>query len=455
MKATTNPRKPHKALGPLTTDTLAGVIAAASSTGYEDWWGRVRSSGYCAHPIHLTRTHSGTTTTVYARCENRRESVCPACSDLYALDTWHIVTEGLTPERTADAAAVFVTLTAPSFGAVHAHRPAKAACTATSTRPCPHGTPTTCTLTHQPGDETLGSPLCAHCYEYDTHALTTWWFPELWKRYILTLRRLVTRHTPGVKISFVKVMEMQARVAPHYHAIIRTNQPGISAETLATLATLAATLTRLEVPHPDGTRVLRFGTQIDVQPLASGETSRRVAGYLAKYVTKNITAAPLPARIPATNIDTLPIPEHHRRIMHTLTRLAALGPDDYAGMTDRLGTLGWRGHTTTKSRTYSTTMTAQKTRRAAWRATHTPDTREHESAASEDPEWEYDKSGHRTSGHRYLNRPRFCAAPMRVPSPDGMGFRGQRSTQPRTRRAGCRRWSSAAVSRCTNRPIQW
>ena len=88
--------------------------------------------------------------------------------------------------------------------------------------------------------------------------------------------------------------------------------------------------------------------------------------------------------------------------MHTLTRLATIVPDEYMGMIERLGTLGWRGHTTTKSRTYSTTMTAQKARRAAWRATHTPDTREDEGATGDFAEWEYDKSGHRTRGHRYL-----------------------------------------------------
>lgn len=402
MNATTDPRRPHTALGPLTTDTLAGVIAAASSTGYEDWWGRVRSSGYCAHPIHLTRTHGGTTTTVYARCENRRETVCPACSDLYALDTWHIVTQGLTPEHAADGTAIFVTLTAPSFGAVHTRRTNQAPCAPTPSVPCPHGTHITCAVTHQPGDDNLGTPLCPDCYDYDTHVLTTWWFPELWKRYVLTLRRLITRHTPGMKISFVKVMEMQARLAPHYHAIIRTNQPGLNTDALTTLATHAASLTRLEVPEAHSTRVLRFGAQIDAQPLAAGEKSRRVAGYLAKYVTKSITAAPLPTRIPAANIDILPITEHHRHIMRTLTRLAALEPDEYAGMTDRLGTLGWRGHTTTKSRTYSTTMTAQKARRAAWRATHTPDAREGGGVTDEGAAWEYGKSGHKTAGHRYL-----------------------------------------------------
>lgn len=397
-------------LGTLAPDTLAGIVAAASSTGYEDWWGRVRSSGFCAHPIHLTRTTTAGAATVYARCENRREAVCPACSDLYALDTWHIVTGGLTPERLTDATAVFITLTAPSFGAVHtthADDPARF-CRPASKGTCAHGTPTGCPMSHRSGDPAVGSPLCADCYDYETHALTTWWFPALWNRYTRTLRRLVARQAPGVKVSFVKVMEMQTRLAPHYHAILRANHepgaPGIAPDTLMTLAAAAASMVRVEVPSTTGTTALRFGAQVDVQPLRYQEETRRVGGYLAKYVTKGITSAALPARIPAANIGLLPIPAHHRHVMSTLVRLATLLPDEYGGMVDRLGTFGWRGHTTTKSRTFSTTMTAQKQHRAAWRAAHAaaPGYGSDSGSDAGQADWEYTCSGHKTPGHRYL-----------------------------------------------------
>lgn len=400
--ANTNP------LGTLTPDTLAEVVAAASSTGYEDWWGRVRSSGYCAHPIHLTRTTAGQTSTIYARCENRRATACPACSDLYALDTWHIVTGGLTPEHLTDATAVFVTLTAPSFGAVHTNHaddPARS-CRPASKGACTHGTPTGCRISHQSGDPAAGSPLCTDCYDYEKHVLTTWWFPTLWNRYTRTLRRLAARQAPGVKVSFVKVMEMQARLAPHYHAILRANHepgaPGIAPDTLMTLAAAAASMIRVEVPSTSGTTALRFGVQVDVQPLTHEEQTRRVGGYLAKYVTKGITSAALPARIPPANIDLLPIPEHHKHVVSALARLATLLPDDYAGMVDRLGTFGWRGHTTTKSRTFSTTMTAQKRHRAAWRAARNTEPGHGFEPDADDADWEYARSGHKTPGHRYL-----------------------------------------------------
>lgn len=396
-------------LGVLDAQTAAGVVAAASAAGYEDWWGRVRSSGYCAHPIHLIRTTPTGTTTVYARCENRRETVCPACSDLYALDTWHIVTGGLTPDATANAVTVFITLTAPSFGPVHTHHAKATPCGAIAPTHCRHTSPAPCPLTHDGGDDTAGTPVCARCYDYTGHVLTSWWFPELWKRYVLTLRRLITRHSPGATVSFVKVMEMQTRLAPHYHAIIRITGPDdtahhVTADTVVTLAMLAASHTRLEVPTPGGARVLRFGAQVDVQPIDTGDNARRVAGYLAKYVTKTITATPLPSQIATANIDTLPITDHHKTIMRTLARLADALPDEYSEMSRRLGTLGWRGHTTTKSRTYSTTMTAQKARRAAWRAEHVthPTDPANTTEETEPVVWDYDRSGHKTRGHRYL-----------------------------------------------------
>jgi len=65
---------------------------------------------------------------VLARCKNRRVSVCPSCSDLYAADTWQLVTAGVVggrhgmPNTVASHPAVFVTLTAPSFGSVHGVR---------------------------------------------------------------------------------------------------------------------------------------------------------------------------------------------------------------------------------------------------------------------------------------------------------------------------------------------
>src|SRR5262249_4424009 len=62
-------------------------------------------------------------------CGNRREDICPPCSDVYKGDARQIIRSGLTggkgiPETVATHPCVFATLTAPGFGPVHhPHRP--------------------------------------------------------------------------------------------------------------------------------------------------------------------------------------------------------------------------------------------------------------------------------------------------------------------------------------------
>ena len=60
-------------------------------------------------------------------CGNRREAVCPACSAVYKRDARQLVRAGLAggkgiPETITAHPCVFATLTAPSFGPVHARR---------------------------------------------------------------------------------------------------------------------------------------------------------------------------------------------------------------------------------------------------------------------------------------------------------------------------------------------
>jgi Replication initiator protein, pSAM2 len=167
--------------------------------------------------------------------------------------------------------------------------------------------------------------------------------------------------------------------------------------------------------------VLRFGTQIDTQPLtaASGETgkpglARRVAAYLAKYTTKSVAEFGIAARrISTAAIAELDIAAHTRRILSTLAELATL-PGNTA-MLSWLHTLGYRGHITTKSRRYSITMTALRAARHHWRA-HRADNPEQvncpsdshhfkqDSASSSDElsDWRIDGAGHRNDGERLL-----------------------------------------------------
>lgn len=405
-----------------TIDTNALVdqmVRRASSTGFESWWRRVESVGFCAHPIQLTGIDEfGRDRVVWTRCNNRRAQVCPSCSDLYARDTWQLVHAGTAgghhdvPEAVADRPQVFVTLTAPSFGPVHATsragdkrlRVCRDHHGSGGYRRCAHGKPLWCSTTHGEGDIHVGQPICADCYDYTGHVLFTWNMPELWRRFTITLRRTLRRELrasgadpDAVRVSFIKVVELQARLVPHIHALIRLDphdsdncdgqerQAPLTATELATIIQQAARTVAVTVTDSSSdtaTRVIRFGTQVDTQPIenrlagtdspAVQEDSpqgrvlpgRRVARYLAKYVTKSLADVGISARRISTEaIADLDVSNHVRAILTTISKLADRG---LAGIRRWLHTLGYRGHITSKSRRYSTTMTALRERRAAW-----------------------------------------------------------------------------------------
>ena len=403
---------------------LGQVVARASWSGFDGWWSKVAGVGFCARPIHLVGVDkTGRQRTVLARCKNRRASVCPSCSDLYAADTWQLVAAGVSggrhgmPESVAAHPAVFVTLTAPSFGPVHGvragasggarrcHLPVRIA-SRPSYRRCAHGKLLWCNAIHDNHDrDVVGQPLCVDCYDYLGHVLFTWWAPELWRRFTIAVRRTLRfelrrrgEHPDAVAVSFVKVVELQARAIPHYHTVIRLDaaptgdervappQTSITSAELAALVATAARQVSLSVVAGDGqSRLLRFGEQIDTQPLTSGPTptgvtdpasgdqdgaARRVAGYLAKYVTKSVGEFGLSSsRMSPEAIEVLDVSAHVSAILTTLVGLAATGAR-YAPMLGWLHTLGYRGHITTKSRRFSTTLAALRARRESWRSEH-------------------------------------------------------------------------------------
>jgi hypothetical protein len=82
---------------------------------------------------------------------------------------------------------VFTTLTAPSFGPVHAcrERDGKAlAChPRRNTGACPHGVRMSCTQKHTRDGDQLGEPLCPDCYDYTGSVLFNASAPELWRRF--------------------------------------------------------------------------------------------------------------------------------------------------------------------------------------------------------------------------------------------------------------------------------
>src|SRR6476469_6239769 len=104
----------------------------------------------------------------------------------------------------------------------------------------------------------------------------------------------------------------------------------------------------------------------------------------------------------------LDVSAHVRAILTTITGLAS--HHAYDGMDRWLHTLGYRGHITTKSRLFSTTMGALRAYRAAWtrqkhtgHAATTMAAQHRRATASIDPiTWEFDRVGLCTLGERVL-----------------------------------------------------
>ncbi|MFF9004625.1 replication initiator [Streptomyces goshikiensis] len=350
-------------------------------------------------------------------CGNRRASRCPACAWTYAGDTYHLIRAGLAGDDRRDIPAtvrehprVFATLTAPSFGPVH-NRPSGG-------RPC------RCGIHHQEQDAELGTALDPASYDYAAAVLFNNHAGQLWQRFTTRLRReiaaaagLTQRELKAeARISYGKVAEFQKRGAIHFHAVIRIDGPAgpcasppswASTELLdrAIRAAVAHSYTSVTVPAAAGqpARTLHWGTQLDVRPIkafgdGSDITEQAVASYVAKYATKaaeNTGASDTAvhcrlcggsgrssrynrsdsglsrcARCHGTGLSEdlarMSVSEHARGLMGACAALQPLYPD--RPLTRWAHMLGFRGHFSTKSRQYSTTLGALRQTRADYRA---------------------------------------------------------------------------------------
>lgn len=414
---------------PLDLDLSSAAVARQIakrmlSPDFDDWSEAVSRVGFCLHPIHLVGssttvdTATGEVLSVYAsdhepmgttltRCGNRRASVCPSCSRVYAADMFHLIRAGVSggkgvPERVSENPLVFATVTAPSFGHVHGKRDNGRRCRPhAKEKRCQHGRPTTCFATHDDEDPLLGQPLCWECYDYASHVVWQWWAPELWRRFTITLKRLLAdrvgvkeKHLPDyATVQYAKVAEYQRRGLIHFHALIRLDGPKsdtgfaaapdwITADLVSDLVAEAAAAVRFTAPpifDGDDPRILAFGSQVDTRPVRTGNrtddpeqalSAEQVAGYLAKYSTKSAT----------DTVDANGLNPHLRRVEEVATEFAGLAEGAWAnaeidvplnewpyGLLRKWApSLGFRGHFATKSRRYSVTLGAL--RRARRRA---------------------------------------------------------------------------------------
>ena len=330
-------------------------------------------------------------------CKTRRVSQCPPCAEVYRADTYQLIRAGLSggkgiPDTVATHPCVFTTLTAPSFGPVHARREQDGRVLRCRPRrrggTCPHGRPMSCPERHTRDDPRLGEPLCPDCYNYTGAVLFNAYAPELWRRFTIALRRTLARlagltskaSAAQVRVSFAKVAEYQRRGVVHFHAIIRLDGsagPSAASPSWATVALLTAAIDQtartvhLETPTAPGVpaRTVAWGRELDTRPIttAGDLTDGKVAAYVAKYATKAAECTgTLDRRItPADQLDVLPIREHARRHLAECIRLSKLPSLEDLRLAAWAHMLGFSGHFATKSRTFSTTLGALRADRAA------------------------------------------------------------------------------------------
>ncbi|MCH0567942.1 replication initiation protein [Streptomyces sp. MUM 136J] len=324
------------------------------------------------------------------RCNNRRTTRCPACAEVYRRDTFHLITAGLrggkgTSEHVATHPRVFATFTAPSFGPVH-NRPTGPAGAA---RPC------RCRTIHDQDDDTLGTALDPDTYDYEAAVLWNAHAGSLWRRFSIYLRREVAKRAglpqrrlhEHARVSFAKVAEYQKRGAVHFHAVIRLDGPQggdttppawATPELLTDAISTAAAKVRVDGPSVDGrAHTFAFGRQLDVRMIRSADfddgrelTERAVAAYIAKYATKGAETATGALDRPlkfAAELAQLDISDHARRLIRTAWTLGARKDLAHLRLRAWSHMLCFRGHFSTKSRRYSTTLGALRDARAAWR----------------------------------------------------------------------------------------
>ncbi|MCQ4084415.1 replication initiation protein [Streptomyces sp. RB6PN25] len=363
---------------------------------------QLRGLGGCARPIRLDghRTTVDTATGqilselqaadlpaghLLVRCNNRRTTRCPACAETYRRDTYHLITAGLrggkgTSDQVATHPRVFATFTAPSFGPVH-NRPDSGRCR--------------CGVQHPEDSSELGTPLDLERYDYEAAVLWNAHAGALWRRFSIYLRREIAKRAGltqrefrhHARVSFAKVAEYQKRGAVHFHAVIRLDGPDggdTPPPAWATVDLLAdairAAAQRAEIPGPvvdSRAHAFAFGRQLDIRPIRTADfddgaelTERAVAAYIAKYATKGAETATGTLDRPVkflAELARMAISDHARRMIRTAWALGGRRELEDLRLRAWAHMLGFRGHFSTKTRRYSTTLGALRTARAEWR----------------------------------------------------------------------------------------
>ena len=364
---------------------LGGCTRPIRLDGHRTEYAVDTTTGEIGRAVHHLDSATLPAGQLLVRCNNRRATRCQACAETYRRDTDHLITAGLrggkgTSDQVATHPRVFATFTAPGFGPVH-NRPS-------SGRPC------RCGARHAEDDSALSTPLNPDTYDYEAAVLWNAHAGVLWRRFSIYLRREVAKRAgltqrtfhEHARISFAKVAEYQKRGAVHFHAVIRIDGPDggtppppwATAELLTDAIRTATTKARVDGPVIDGhAHSFAFGRQLDVRAIRSADfndgqelTERAVAAYIAKYATKGAETATGALDRPlkfAAELAYLDISDHARRLIRTAWALGARKDLEHLRLRAWAHMLGFRGHFSTKSRRYSTTLGALRDARTEWR----------------------------------------------------------------------------------------
>jgi hypothetical protein len=281
-----------------------------------------------------------------------------------------------------------------------------------------------CGRRHELDDTAIGQPLDPATYDYAGAVIWNALAPALWARTTALVNRAMARLL-GVpqrawpaegRVSVAKVAEYQARGAVHFHAIFRLDgpEPGLPPPAGATVdmfeEAIRTAAERAHIDPPDSEGLgqrdpIRWGDQLDLRPITNTTTgdernlsNGQVAGYVAKYATKGVeatgtidhpiccrccrgTGRSLRHQTPVAcdccggdgvreNLDHLDINAHAKAMIGTCWTLGGQPELQHLRLRAWAHLLGFRGHFSTKSRRYSTTLGYLRKVRRDWRATH-------------------------------------------------------------------------------------
>ena len=340
----------------------------------------IQQAGGCSHPIRLRGEFVNVATgevnerPLLVACKDRRALLCPSCSYLYKADAWIVVSTGLiggkgVPTSISDHPRLFLTLTAPSFGTVHAQK-SDGSCQPGPLRFCAHRRSLACSRRHDDSDPEIGSPLCDFCYHFADAVLWNAESSRLWNRTYEQIRRRLAivlgisfEELPRqVRLNYLKVAEFQRRGLAHFHVVLRADGPGepfsppppiVTTEMLASI--IEGVVRDFAVSSPRGN--VSWGRQLHVTDASTlDRDDLRIAAYVAKYATKSADGSlDFARRFNSRNeILKLNAPSHLQQLALTSWDLAQDPLLTNLNTRGHAHAFGFRGQLITKSRHYST-----------------------------------------------------------------------------------------------------